>query len=345
VTDESRLSQSVGGDVYVVAWRDATLDERRRTIRVRLVSIAMRDDRLRKGSEPTVEQMIDSISERVECLRPRLFGIAYRMLGGVHDAEDVVQEGMLRWQQADRAAVREPEAWLVSVVTRLAIDRLRRASTERELYPGPWLPEPVADERFSADRSAELASDLSMAFLVLLERLAPEERAAFLLREVFDADYEDIARTLDKTPAAARQTVHRARERIHADRARFSVATDAKDRLFQRFLAALENDDRDEMLAVIAPEATFTSDGGGKVLAARRTIQGRDLIVRMLAGIEKKYDRPFTYRIGHMNGEAVLIMYKDGLPFGVTHCETDGERILAFYRVMNPEKLGEVVSS
>ena len=108
--------------------------------------------------------------------------------------------------------IREPEAWLVSVVTRLSIDRLRRASVERATYPGLWLPEPVADERFSADRSAELASDLSMAFLVLLERLAPEERAAFLLREVFDADYDDIARTLDKTPAAVRQTVHRARE-------------------------------------------------------------------------------------------------------------------------------------
>src|SRR3954471_1450428 len=156
--------------------------------------------------------------EDAERYRPRLFGIAYRMLGGVHDAEDIVQEAMLRWHQADRAAIREPVAWLVSVVTRLAIDRLRRAATEREAYPGPWLPEPVADERFAADRNAELASDLSMAFLVLLERLAPEERAAFLLREVFDTDYDEIARTLDKSPAAARQTVHRARERIRADR-------------------------------------------------------------------------------------------------------------------------------
>jgi RNA polymerase sigma-70 factor (ECF subfamily) len=288
--------------------------------------------------------MIDQSSSvhGLERYRPRLFGIAYRMLGDVHDAEDAVQEALLRWQETDRAVIREPEAWLVSVVTRIAIDRLRRATRERETYPGPWLPEPVADDRFESDRSAELASDLSMAFLVLLERLAPEERAAFLLREAFDADYDDIARTLDKTPAAARQTVHRARERIRMDRTRFSVPNDAKERLFTRFVAALENDDREEMLAVLAPDATWTSDGGGKVAAARRTVHGRDAIARMLLGIESKYDRPFSYRMGHMNGEPVLVMYRNGVVFGVTHCETDGERIFAFYRVMNPDKLGEV---
>jgi len=291
------------------------------------------------------EHLADSNAD-VERFRPRLFGIAYRMLGGVQDAEDIVQEAMLRWHQADRAVIREPEAWLVSVVTRVAIDRLRRASTERETYPGPWLPEPVADERFSADRSVELASDLSMAFLVLLERLAPEERAAFLLREVFDADYEEIARTLEKTPAAARQTVHRARERIHTDRVRFKVENDVKERLFSRFLKALETDDRDELLAVLAPDATWVSDGGGKVSAARRAIHGSDAIARLLLNIERKFARPFTYRIGHMNGEPALIMYtKDGKPFGVTYVETDGERILAMYRVLNPEKLGEVQGS
>jgi RNA polymerase sigma-70 factor (ECF subfamily) len=278
----------------------------------------------------------------VERYRARLFGIAYRMLGGVQDAEDIVHEAMLRWHETDSATIREPEAWLVSVVTRLAIDRLRHAAVERETYPGPWLPEPVADERFSADRSAELASDLSMAFLVLLERLAPEERAAFLLREVFDTDYDEIARTLNKTPAAARQTVHRARERIRMDRARFVAADDAKERLFTRFLKALESDDRDEMLAVLAPEAIFVSDGGGKVAAARRVIHGSEAITRMLIKIEQKYSRPFTYQLGHMNGEPALIMYKDGHPFGVTYCETDGDRILAFYRVLNPDKLNEV---
>jgi RNA polymerase sigma-70 factor (ECF subfamily) len=278
----------------------------------------------------------------VERYRPRLFGIAYRMLADVQDAEDIVQEAMLRWHETDRAAIRQPEAWLVSVVTRLAIDRLRHAAVEREAYPGLWLPEPVADERFAADRNAELASDLSMAFLVLLERLAPEERAAFLLRDVFDSDYDEIARTLNKSPAAARQTVHRARERIRTDRARFDAANDAKERLFTRFLHALESDDRDGLLAVLAPDATWISDGGGKVTAARRVIRGSEPIARMLTKIEEKYHHPFTYRVGHMNGEPVLIMYKDGFPFGVTYCDTDGERILALYRVLNPDKLTEV---
>ena len=181
-----------------------------------------------------------------------------------------------------------------------------------------------------------------MAFLVLLERLAPEERAAFLLREVFDAGYDEIARTLDKSLAAARQTVHRARERVRTDRARFVAADDAKERLFTRFVKALEADDRDELLSILAPEAIWISDGGGKVAAARRVLRGSEPIARMLIKIEQKYAHPFTYRIGHMNGEPVLIMDKDGRPFGVTYCETDGERILAFYRVLNPDKLREV---
>ena len=210
--------------------------------------------------------------EDAERFRPRLFGIAYRMLGAVSDAEDLAQETLLRWQQADRAAVREPEAWLVSVVTRLAIDRLRRAATERALYPGPWLPEPIADERYAPDRTVELASDLSMAFLVLLERLAPEERAAFLLREVFDASYDEIARVLEKTPAAARQTVHRARERVRDDRARFTAPLDAKERLFSRFMNALQSDDKDELIAVLADDVTWTGDGGGKAPATRRVV-------------------------------------------------------------------------
>ena len=277
--------------------------------------------------------------EKAERLRPRLFGIAYRMLGSVQDAEDAVQEAMLRRHRTDPATIRDQEAWLVSVVTRIAIDRLRHAAVEREEYPGPWLPEPLADERQAPDRNTEIASDLSMAFLVLLERLAPVERAAFLLREVFDADYDDIARTLDKTPAAARQTVHRARERIHADRARFEVSHETKERLFTQFLSALENEDRESMLAVLAADASFTSDGGGKVSAARRIVHGPDRISRMLIGIEAKYGHPFTYAIKIVNGEPALVSYTQGHVFAVTFCEIDGDRMTALYRVMNPDKL------
>jgi RNA polymerase sigma-70 factor (ECF subfamily) len=284
--------------------------------------------------------MVTSI---VEHLRPRLFGLAYRMLGVPQDAEDVVQDAMLRWQRVDATTVRDAEAWLVSVVTRLAIDRLRHASVERATYPGPWLPEPIADDRYAPDRNAELASDLSMAFLVLLERLAPDERAAFLLREVFDADYEDIARTLDKTPAAVRQTVHRARERVRADRARFAVPPDAKERLFQRFLRALETDDRDGMMAVLAADATWTADGGGKATAARRVVVGAERIARMLIGIERKYGHPFRYAITTVNGEPALAAYAGDALYALTFCRADGERMTDLYRVMNPDKLRGIV--
>jgi RNA polymerase sigma-70 factor (ECF subfamily) len=265
------------------------------------------------------------------------------MLGDVHDAEDLVQEAMLRWQQADRGSVCEPEAWLVTVVTRLAIDRLRQAAAERARYPGPWLPEPVAPERLAPDYRAELASDLSMAFLVLLERLAPEERAAFLLRDVFGSEYAEIASVLGKSQAAARQTVHRARERVRASRPRFAAPPDAQERLLGRFVAALERDDKDELLAVLADDASWTSDGGGKVSAARRVVRGADRIARMLIGIEAKFAHPFTYRLARLNGEPAVVQYLRGRVFAATFCDTDGERISAMYRVMNPDKLTRVV--
>jgi RNA polymerase sigma-70 factor (ECF subfamily) len=279
----------------------------------------------------------------VERLRPRLLGIAYRMLGDVHDAEDLVQEAFLRWQQADRAAVGAPEGWLVAVVTRLAIDRLRRGAAERAVYVGPWLPEPIAtDGRSAPDRSAELASDLSMAFLVLLERLAPEERAAFLLREVFDTGYDEIARILGKSEAAARQIVHRAKARVRSDRARFAAAPDAQERLLHRFLAALEADDKEALLAVFAPDATFTSDGGGRVPAARNVVVGPERIARCLLGLARKGRGRVTHRIVRLNDEPALLTYADGRVLGATAFAADGERIHAMFRVMNPDKLRHV---
>ncbi|HEX6536421.1 MAG TPA: RNA polymerase sigma-70 factor [Gemmatimonadaceae bacterium] len=276
----------------------------------------------------------------LERYRTRLFGIAYRMLGQVQDAEDLVQETFLRWQQRSPTEdIREPEAWLVTVLTRLAIDRLRHAAAERAVYIGPWLPEPIASDRLAPDREVEVASDLSLAFLVLLERLGPEERAAFLLREVFDSGYDEIARTLERSEAAARQVVHRARERVREARARFPVPPDAKERLLRSFLRAIEADDKEAMLAVLAPEATFTSDGGGKVRAARRPVRGAERIARMLSGIERKFHWPFRYRLGHVNGEPALIQFRGDALFAVSCIDTDGERIRAVYRVMNPDKL------
>ena len=272
--------------------------------------------------------------------RPRLWGIAYRMLGSVHDAEDVLQESYLRWHQADTAAVHTPEAWLVRVTTRLAIDRLRRSTAEREHYVGDWLPEPVATDTHSVtERRAEQASDLSMAFLVILERLAPEERAAMLLRDVFDTDYTEIARVLEKSEAACRQLVHRARVRVRRDRARFLVPPEVKERLVERFLAALAADDKDALLAIVAEDATWVSDSGGNVRAARNVVHGAERIVRFALGLEHKWGSSMRHRVAWINAEPAIATYVDGALVYTTSLDTDGERILALYRVLNPEKL------
>jgi len=282
-------------------------------------------------------------AELFERYRARLFGIAYRMLGSVDDANDLVQEAYLRWHQADVSEIRAPEGWLVAVMTRLSIDRLRRAETEREHYVGTWLPEPLATEAWAApDRNAELASDLSMAFLVLLERLAPEERAAFLLREVLDADYGEIARVLGKSEAACRQMVHRARTRVREDRARFPVDAETKERLLQRFLDALDAGDRESLLSVVGEEATYTSDGGGRVSAVRNVVRGADRVVRLLLGLERKWGALVKHRIEWINGEPALVSRAGDQILYTTSIDTDGERLIGFYRVLNPEKLRHV---
>jgi RNA polymerase sigma-70 factor (ECF subfamily) len=278
--------------------------------------------------------------------RARLFGIAYRMLGSVHDAEDVVQEAYLRWHRTDAAAVRAPEAWLVAVTTRLSIDRLRQTVVERERYTGAWLPEPIATgPEYAADRRADLASDLSMAFLVLLERLAPEERAALLLHDVFDSGYDEIARVLERSEAACRQLVHRARVRVRGDRTRFPVAPETKERLLERLLAALGADDQDAVLALVAEDATWTSDGGGRVPSTRRVVRGADRVVRLLLGLEHKWGAAVRHRVAWINGEPALATYADGRLVFTTSVATDGERFLAFYRVLNPEKLRHAAGS
>jgi RNA polymerase sigma-70 factor (ECF subfamily) len=278
-----------------------------------------------------------------ERYRSRLFGIAYRMLGSVEDAKDLTQETYLRWHQADAAAIRAPEGWLVAVVTRLSIDRLRRAAVERERYVGEWLPEPIATAAPAADRDAELASDLSMAFLVMLERLAPEERAAFLLREVLDVGYDEIARVLEKSEPACRQLVHRARTRVREDRARFPVPAATKTELVQRFLSAIRSGDQETLLALVAPEATWTSDGGGRVSATRRVVRGAPRIVRLVLGLQRKWPA-VRHELAWLNGEPAIASYTSGQLTSTTALETDGERLLAFYRVLNPEKLRSLAS-
>lgn len=277
-------------------------------------------------------------------VRPRLLGIAYRMLGSRADAEDAVQDAYLRWFRTDTERVDTPEAWLTTTITRLCIDRLRSARVERDAYSGPWLPEPFAggDVR-SPDQAAMLASDISMAFLVVLERLAPEERAAFLLHEAFDCGYPEIAVALGKSEAACRQIVHRARARVRRDRPRFRVSEAARRRLLEKFRAAMDAADQTALIELFAEDASWTADGGGKVPATSKVLRGNARIAKLLAGFGRRFKQvpagKVDWRFAEVNGETGLVLYLEGRPFWVLCIETDGLHILAGYVVLNPEKL------
>jgi RNA polymerase sigma-70 factor, ECF subfamily len=281
-------------------------------------------------------------TQHFEASRGRLFGLAYRMLGSRADAEDIVQEAFVRWHQTDQQAVRNAEAWLVATTTRLAIDRLRRLQTERSAYTGPWLPEPLMSDTPPPDRDVELASDLSMAFMVLLERLAPEERAAFLLHEVFDCGYADLARILDKSEAACRQIVSRARERVRTDRKRFDAPPGAKEQLLRRFTAALAARDERALMELFAPDATWTADGGGRVPASMRPVAGNDRIARLVLGLTRDVTG-WTMHVATVNGEPGLHVRVHGQLAGVMSVALDGDRIAAVYVVVNPDKLQQMV--
>jgi RNA polymerase sigma-70 factor (ECF subfamily) len=274
--------------------------------------------------------------------RPRLFAIAYRMLGTRADAEDLVQDAWLRWhqQQPGRAQLQSAEAWLVTVTTRLAIDRLRAAKTEREAYTGWWLPEPLVqlDER-TPEALVEQAGELSLALLWVLERLAPEERAAYLLREVFDHDYADIAAALDKTEAACRQMVHRAATRVQQERPRFAVTPDAHRRVIEQFVAAAKSGERDAIKALLADEVQLIGDGGGKVPALSGRFFDADRIANLYWALSRRTELRVDHRIVLLNGEPGLLRYVDGQLESAQALVTDGTRIVAIYAVRNPDKL------
>ena len=274
-----------------------------------------------------------------EAHRGRLWGVAYRMLGSRADADDMVQEAYLRWHGAPTAEVRTPEAWLVTTTTRLCIDRLRQLRTEREAYIGPWLPEPLVEEAPAADAATELASDLSMAFLALLERLAPEERAAFLLHDVFESDYDEIAGALGKSEAACRQLVSRARRRVREERPRVQVSAAVRERLVESFMRAIELRDRDALLALFADEAALTSDGGGKAKAAHKVVRGGASVVRFLLGVLRVAHGHLELEKVVVNGETGLAVRVDGQLVSVMSFATDGRQILGVYSVLNPDKL------
>ncbi|HYD37550.1 MAG TPA: sigma-70 family RNA polymerase sigma factor [Allosphingosinicella sp.] len=285
-----------------------------------------------------------------ESERPRLRGLAYRMLGSVSDAEDAVQDAWLRWNRIETGELAEPRAWLVRVVTRICIDRLRSARARREEYVGPWLPEPIVESEQLLDpapsAALERADDLTVAFLLALERLSPLERAVFVLHDVFSTDYAELAAMLGKSEAACRQLAARARGHIEAAKPRYKVAEAQAKRLAAAFIAAVQSDDAERLGAMLAEDAVLVSDGGGKVPAALRPLLGRDRIVKFLLGVTRKFGRtgPADVRLARINGQPGLVLNAgNGLTTFSLEPDEQG-RIGAVYVVRNPDKLRHVAA-
>ncbi len=278
-------------------------------------------------------------TEDFERHRSLLYSITYRMLGSVTDAEDIVQEAYLRWQEAPETEVRSPKSYLSAVVTRLSIDRLRSARARREEYVGPWLPEPLVSERAEdAGGTTELDESLSMAFLVLFESLNPVERAVFLLREVFDYDYEEISRIVGKSEDNCRQIAHRARQSVAARRPRFERSPEQEERLTERFVEACVSGDMEGLIGLLSEDVTLWSDGGGKVAAAPYPIHGPERVARFLLGVLRTVPPGFSARPVRVNGGPGVVGYVDGHPTGVVALDVADERLRSVHIVVNPDK-------
>ncbi|MFE6759764.1 RNA polymerase sigma-70 factor [Streptomyces sp. NPDC057684] len=288
----------------------------------------------------------DTVIEVFEEHRPVLMGVAYRMLGRVADAEDVVQDAWLRWAQADRDEVREPRAYLVRVATRLAIDRLRQAQVRREAYVGPWLPEPlVTDFGPTAPDTAEtavLAESVSLAVLVVLESLSPLERAVFVLREAFGFPFAEIATTLERSESAVRQLAGRARKHVDERRPRFDVDPVEQRDLTERFLAAATGGDLEGLMTILAPDARLVGDSGGKSKAPLRVIESADKVGRFLLGAAKGGGDAFTFRIVELNAGPAVLALVDGKPDSVFQVDVADGHVQCVYIVRNPDKLASL---
>jgi len=277
--------------------------------------------------------------------RPRLQGIAYRMLGSVAEAEEVVQDAWLRWHEAATETLDSAEAWLVTVVTRLSIDRLRAAKVQRAYYTGTWLPEPLlTDSPATPEQLLERADDLSVAFLAVLERLAPEARAAFLLREVFDAGYDEIARTLGKSEAACRQLVHRAKAQVREARPRFQVSRDTHLRLLRGFADAAARGDLQGLQALLAEQAELVGDGGGKVPSFDRPLRGARRVAQLYFAVARRHGAAMRIALAEVNGAPALLRFIDGVLESVQAIDVEGERIVRIHTQRNPDKLAPLAA-
>ncbi len=282
--------------------------------------------------------------ETFETHRGLLFGLSYRLLGSVAEAEDIVQEAYLRWRRQE-AEVQSPKAYLSSIATRLCLDRLRQLSRQREDYVGVWLPEPLLESPATPDASAAIADSLSTAFIVLLETLPPVERAAFLLHEVFGYDYAEIATMVDKTEANCRQLVSRARAKLAQRRKRAETSPARSEALVQSFLQACQRGDVAALLDLLTDDAVLHSDGGGRVRAALRPILGADRISRFFVGICRRMPEPWTVRFTRINHAPSLLVFENGRLIQTMAFEFVGDRIADLYVVRNPGKLRHLPAS
>jgi RNA polymerase sigma-70 factor (TIGR02957 family) len=267
--------------------------------------------------------------------RNLLFTVAYEMTGSAADAEDVLQETWLRWAEVDHAEVRDARAYLVRITTRLSLNRLRTVQRQREAYVGPWLPEPLLTTPDVAE-DVELADSVSVAMLHVLETLTPSERAVFVLREVFDVPYDDIAAALDKSAAAVRQIAHRARSHVEARQPRIDVSMRERDAAVDAFLLAAQSGDLDALMDVLSPDVVLVTDGGGKKRAALRPILGRDKVVRFLGAVA---DPDATASLGEVNGGPALVVTIRGEVDTILTFLVEAGLVTGLYAVRNPEKL------
>lgn len=282
--------------------------------------------------------MNDPLSQFEE-QRDYLERLAYRMLGSRSDADDVLQEAFLRWSRTNADDVKSPRAYLAKVVTRLCIDRRREIDVRKETYIGPWLPEPIVQQMAGADCTVELAETVSLAMLHVLERLSPVERAAYVLRQIFDYDYGEIAEILQKSATNCRQLVSRAEQRVLEGRPRFAAAADEVARLSSEFLRACSSGNLDALLQLLTVDAVMISDGGGKVTAALRPVVGADRVARFFLGIVRKtpaYGRAQTVLV---NGQPGLAAWIEDAMIAVFAFDLDGDRIRSIFAIRNPDKL------
>jgi len=279
-----------------------------------------------------------------ESYRPLLFSIAYRMLGSASEAEDVVQDAWIRYAEGRPDALRSAKAWLTTIVSRLCLDRLKAARTTREEYVGQWLPEPVLTSDARPDAMLQQHESVTLAFLLLLETLSPEERAVFLLKDVFDYSHDEIAGMLGISAANARQLLHRAKAKVAEGKPRFGGDPEAKRALAERFVAAFTSRDPEALTGLLAEDIGFWSDGGGKVHAAGRPVFGRDAVARMLIGfgraaINRNLADRLSFEVVDVNADPALVVREDGNLFGVYSLSIRGDCIDAIRVVLNPEKL------